>query len=423
MPIVADYCLETTLTEGQGTYALEGAPAGKQRIVDGVGDGEGGFFIARGNPGEVNANDKEIFWGVAASGSPHTLTRVTIFKSTDSDQKIAWGAGVKTIYSIPPGELISELAEGGYSASGTRPATVTARGHGHWIDGSVSPRIAYWYSGTADIPKYLIDETANTVSLVGSGALLTSTDDGAGAGPTSELFRDSESSTDGDLLGERTWTARSDAGTKRTVARILAELLDAEDGAEDAALAFETIVAGALTRVVTINGSGIEVNGSQVTPVGAVLPFAGDVAPTGWLLCYGQPVSRTTYAALFDVVGTTYGIGDGSTTFNLPDLRGRVAAGKDDMGGSGAGRLTDVLSGGVDGETLGAAGGEQGHVLTVAELAAHAHTERAPVVSGSFESGVTPRQIGADTLTGLTGDDAAHNTVQPTIILNYIIRT
>ena len=67
---------------------------------------------------------------------------------------------------------------------------------------------------------------------------------------------------------------------------------------------------------------------------GEVVPFAGSTAPAGALFCYGQTVSRTTYAGLFAVIGTTYGVGDGSTTFNLPDLRGRVAAGKSDMGGS-----------------------------------------------------------------------------------------
>src|SRR5262245_45971339 len=60
------------------------------------------------------------------------------------------------------------------------------------------------------------------------------------------------------------------------------------------------------------------------TPIGAVIDYAGASAPSKWLLCYGQAVSRTTYAALFDVLSTTYGVGDGSSTFNVPDLRGRV---------------------------------------------------------------------------------------------------
>src|SRR5690606_30912733 len=91
-----------------------------------------------------------------------------------------------------------------------------------------------------------------------------------------------------------------------------------------------------------------------------------------FLMPYGQAVSRTTYSALFAKLGTTYGVGDGSTTFNLPDLRGRVAAGRDDMGGTSANRLTNQ-SGGLDGDTLGASGGSETHTLTEAELASHTH--------------------------------------------------
>lgn len=76
------------------------------------------------------------------------------------------------------------------------------------------------------------------------------------------------------------------------------------------------------------------------TPPGAMMAYAGATAPAGWLLCYGQAVSRTTYSALFAVIGTAYGAGDGSSTFSLPDLRGRVPAGRDNMGGSAASRLT-----------------------------------------------------------------------------------
>lgn len=104
-------------------------------------------------------------------------------------------------------------------------------------------------------------------------------------------------------------------------------------------------------------------------PTGAIIPFAGSTAPTGWLLCDGGSTGllRTTYAALFAVIGTTYGSGDGSTTFNVPDLRGRVVAGKDNMGGVAANRITSAISG-VTGTTLGAVGGSQ-------SLTSHNHTQ------------------------------------------------
>ena len=109
---------------------------------------------------------------------------------------------------------------------------------------------------------------------------------------------------------------------------------------------------------------------SQV-PVGVVSAFAGVNAPAGWLMCAGQAVSRTDYAALFNALSTTYGSGDGSTTFNLPDLRGRVPAGVDNMGGSAASRLTSTVL--TASNTLGATGGAQTHTLDGTQIPAHSH--------------------------------------------------
>ena len=117
---------------------------------------------------------------------------------------------------------------------------------------------------------------------------------------------------------------------------------------------------------------------TTTSPTGSVIAFAGSSAPTDWLLCYGQAVSRTTYAALFAVVSTTYGVGDGTTTFNLPDLRGRTVAGVDNMGGSDAGRLDIANSSGV-------VVGSQYVTLTGAQsgVPAHSHPNTASF-SGSF---------------------------------------
>lgn len=178
-------------------------------------------------------------------------------------------------------------------------------------------------------------------------------------------------------------------------------------------------------------------------PAGSIMPYAGSSAPSGWLLCYGQGISTTTYATLFAAVGYTYG-GSGST-FNLPDLRGRVIAGQDDMGGTSANRLTNQ-SGGLNGDTLGATGGSETHTLTSGELAGHRHfiangntsdTEGSLSAAnyltrrGSFaEEGSDPDDyiLAGDStdasigLTSSTGSGTAHNNVQPTLILNYIIR-
>jgi len=193
---------------------------------------------------------------------------------------------------------------------------------------------------------------------------------------------------------------------------------------------------GAATFYSTVTVSGAAVFKSNVSiggtltgggaiPSGTLLPYAGATAPTGYLLSFGQAISRSTYAALFSAISTTYGVGDGSSTFNVPDLRGRAVAGQDDMGGPSADRLTDQ-AGGVNGDTLGDTGGLETHTLTVAQLAAHTHSitpmrQDAPRVGGG-SANVYDAYDGTIT-TSSTGSDGAHNNVQPTIILNYIIKT
>ena len=174
-------------------------------------------------------------------------------------------------------------------------------------------------------------------------------------------------------------------------------------------------------------------------PPGCIFPYGGTAAPDGYLLCYGQAISRTTYAALFTALSTTYGVGDGSTTFNVPDLRGRVVAGQDDMGGSSANRLTNADDG-LNGDTLGATGGGETQALVTANLPAYTP---AGSVTTNLTNGVTSNFNGSATVGGsqATGDatvavtasstftgtaqggtSTAFGVVQPTIILNYIVK-
>jgi len=150
-----------------------------------------------------------------------------------------------------------------------------------------------------------------------------------------------------------------------------------------------------------------------LVPPGSVVAYIASSAPGGWLLCDGTAVSRTTYSTLFGVVGTTYGVGNGSTTFNLPDMRGRVPVGS----GTGAG---------LTARSLAATGGAETHTLTVDEIPAHTHS----YVNNTNDQGVhtiTTQASAADdadlsATTGSTGGGQAHNNMQPFVVLNYIIK-
>ena len=127
---------------------------------------------------------------------------------------------------------------------------------------------------------------------------------------------------------------------------------------------------------------------SSIMPSGSVIPFAGSSAPTGFLLCAGQSLVVADYQDLHDVIGYTYG-GSG-TSFNLPDLQGRVVAGKDNMSGSSQQRLTNQTEG-IDGDTLGATGGKEDNTLTAAQSGVPAHVHKV-YSAGDGRSGFTAEE-------------------------------
>lgn len=119
-------------------------------------------------------------------------------------------------------------------------------------------------------------------------------------------------------------------------------------------------------------------------PVGSGIDFFGPFAPTGWHFAAGQAISRTVYATLFAVIGTTYGVGDGSTTFNLPDKRGRISLPLDNLGGTAASRVTVFAA-----TTIGDTGGDQNLATHDHTLADPTHTHAATVSDPSHNHTLT----------------------------------
>lgn len=152
-------------------------------------------------------------------------------------------------------------------------------------------------------------------------------------------------------------------------------------------------------------GGGVE--------TGVIAMWGTTSAPTGYLLCDGAAVSRTTYADLFAVISTTYGVGDGSTTFNVPDLKGKVPVGRD--------------SGQTEFDSMAETGGAKTHTLQTTEIPAHTHTMTAhngadgnTCVDGSSSES---NAFTTGHSTGSTGGGGAHNNLQPYIVVNFIIKT
>ena len=212
----------------------------------------------------------------------------------------------------------------------------------------------------------------------------------------------------------------------------------------DYSLTFPSALPASVSAVEVDNSGNITFSSSGLVPTGTLLDFAGTSAPTGFLPCNGSAVSRTTYAGLFAAIGVTWGSGDGSTTFNVPDFSRRTAVGS---GGTGTGVL---------GNAVGNVGGAETHSLSSSELASHNHsgttnsfnldiiTENNTVNPGTpiALAGSYPQRVavnssttgylsqdimigssGVGFTTGNTGSGTAFNIMQPSAVVLKIIKT
>lgn len=186
---------------------------------------------------------------------------------------------------------------------------------------------------------------------------------------------------------------------------------------------------GEIGQVLMSNGTGADANFQTLNgvPTGSVQAFAGSTAPTGWVLCDGTALSRTDFAPLFSIIGSTYGAGDMATTFNVPDLRGRTVFGKDDA--SNRMPLASMLGAAGGSSALNTTTGE--HTLTVDELPAHSHALEETLLGQAANGGGTGlfASAGGDIPTSSIGGNAAHShaldvdITNPFLCLNYMIRT
>jgi microcystin-dependent protein len=176
-----------------------------------------------------------------------------------------------------------------------------------------------------------------------------------------------------------------------------------ESGASESAAASGFVTTAQLNAAIAAAIAGV-----VPAPVGASMDWNNPSAiPAGWLEEDGSAIDRVTYSDLFAAIGTTFGIGDGSTTFNLPDSRGRASV--------GAGWSPPLSA-----RAIGTTGGEENHTLTIAEMPAHDHTTMRRNL-GSAGAGAGGSFPATDT-SGSAGGDGAHNNMQPYIVKRKIIR-
>jgi microcystin-dependent protein len=166
-----------------------------------------------------------------------------------------------------------------------------------------------------------------------------------------------------------------------------------------------------LQALETLFGGGSSGGGS--VPVATILPFAGSVAPEGFMICDGAELLAADYGDLFTAIGTIYGVGQAAGSFKLPDLRGRAPIGT----GQGDG-LSDRVIGAVE--------GEETHQLTIDEMPSHDHKYGAMHqnyygMNAYTYAGVSP-SAQVQYSVSPTGGDQPHNNMQPFLVVNYIIK-
>jgi microcystin-dependent protein len=424
--------------------------------------------MANGGSGATNAAGARTALGAAASGTNSDITSLT---GLTTDLSVAQGGtGASTLTGVVHGSgtsaltagavaLASEVsgtlpvANGGSGAAtltgyvkgnGTSAMTAAATIPGSVITGNISGNAAnvsgtvaatnggsgqssytigdvLYASGAAALSKLPAVATGNTLNSGGAGAAPAWGKVGLTTHVTGTLPVANGGSGASTLTANKILVGN---GTSAVLAptNLHWDNTNSRLGVGDTTPSYAVDVAGDVNVTGTVRVAGVSI----VTPAGAILQFAGSTAPTGYLLCNGSSVSRATYTNLFIVIGTTYGSAN-ATTFNLPNLLGRVPVGYD--------------SSQTEFNALGEIGGAKTHTLATTELPAHSHSITDPGHNHSYDKTVTDsngpfgdnssEEKNSSTSTGSsttgitiknTGGNEAHNNLQPYIVLNYIIK-
>lgn len=397
-----------------------------------------------GHVSRVNLNTGGIVVACGPSANTPNTISVTGNISTTAGQFNGSGAGLT---SIPAGQLSGTVPSGNIGNDSVALGTKTTGDYVATVAASTGVTVS---GGTG--------EGSTATISIGQAVATTSSPQFVGVTATGTVSANAVSVTNGVGAASATIT-----GTTATSVLTV-------DGIE-----IDTTGASS-NQVLAYNGTKFAPTApsSASMPTGSITMWSTATAPTDWLLCDGSAVSRTTYATLFGVISTTYGTGDGSTTFNLPNLKGRIPVGLDST-------QTEF-------DALGETGGAKTHTLTTTEMPSHTHTQNAHthtqdshnhtqnahnhgitdpghihslnqwaffvqtnLVSGfltSTNTGVLPQTVNTNSnTTGIsinnatatnqattatnqnttatnqnTGGGGAHNNLQPYIVLNYIIK-
>jgi len=397
-PLVGDRVKETTQTSGTGPVSLAGAASGFRSFTQEFISGTKCYYLIVDDP--TNTVQYEVGIGTFTSGTPNTLSRDTILESTNSNAAVSWDGSTKTVISIANKLLLNSLADAldsdlitagtstAYTLATYRPTAglyegrfvccklhltngvaptlnVDATGAKAIVDiNGAAPSLGalvasyYWFKYDATAAKWVVFSpfgymSANAVTVTGTFALsgdISPTILAASQNDYNPAGLSSAAVIRQDLSASVNITGLQGGADGRIV--ILMNISSAYNmtlknaSASSSAASRFSIWQDAViepgqsaTLIYDATASRWKAISIPSNPnVGEVVWFAASAAPIGTLECDGSAVSRTTYTNLFAVVGTTYGTGDGSTTFNLPDLRGEFIRGWDHGRGVDSGR-------------------------------------------------------------------------------------